>query len=80
MEYKYFLASLSEILEVESDCLKPESDFREVSDYWSSLTGFALMIFIEEKSGSGIDVEEFIELKTVEDVFNRVNMKKLVRF
>jgi len=79
MEYKDLIASISEILEIEVDCLKPESDFREVSDYWSSLTGFALMIFIEEKSGREIDVEEFLELKTVEDIFNRVNLKNLVR-
>ena len=64
-----FLAEIASILEVEPDEISMDSDFRESADFWSSLTGFALIVFIEENFGKNVDVETFLTLTTVKDLY-----------
>lgn len=76
MTEELFIKELADILEVEPETVTMESDFRESADFWSSLTGFAILVFLEERCGVTLDVETFLKLNTVGDLYAIVTASK----
>jgi len=70
-EEKEFIEKISEILEVEPESLSPETDFRNGIPYWDSLKGFGIIVLIEEDYGKKLSVEEFLEQKTIADLYKK---------
>jgi len=70
-EEKEFIEKISEILEVEPESLSPETDFRNGIPYWDSLKGFGIIVLIEEEYGKKLSVEEFLEQKTIGDLYKK---------
>ena len=68
MTEKQFIEELAEILEADHTTLTLDSDFRESADYWSSLTGFSILIFMQDRCGVNIPVDDFLEMHTVGDL------------
>ena len=57
MTEKQFIEEIAEIIEAEdASKLSMESNFRESADFWSSLTGFSILIFMQDRCGVNIDV------------------------
>jgi len=69
---KEFIEKISEILEVEPEILTPETDFRTDIPYWDSLKGFGIIVLMEEDYGYKMPVEEFLECKTLGDIYNKL--------
>ncbi len=61
--------------ETELEDFKPETNYREDLDEWSSLNGLAILNMIDKKYGVKITASEIKETKTIEDVFNLVKSK-----
>lgn len=76
MNKETFMKKVAEILELEPSDLAPETDFREASEEWSSLMGFALLVFLEDECNAKIDVSDFEEekLKTIGDLLRVSNI------
>ena len=71
MDKNKFIEEIAEIIEVEDiSKLTMESDFRESADYWSSLTGFSILIFMQDKCGVNVSVDDFLKMNTIEDLYN----------
>jgi acyl carrier protein len=70
-----FINEIADIIEADPQALSLESDFRESADFWSSLVGFALLTFLEDQYGQVLSVDEFIECKTVGDLYARAHGK-----
>lgn len=64
-----FLEFMAEILEVESSDISLNTDFREDCDF-DSMKGFAMICTIEEEYGKTITVPQFLNCKTLGDLFN----------
>ena len=64
-----FINEIAEIIEAEPEVLTLDSDFRKCADFWSSLTGFGILIFMQEKFSLKIDVEEFLNMNTIGDLY-----------
>ena len=61
--------------DTELEEFKPETNYREDLDEWSSLNGLAILNMIEKKYGVKITASEIKETTTIEDVFNLVKSK-----
>ena len=60
-----FLERVAEVLEVPA--VQPGDAFRDVP-MWGSLTGFALVVMIEQRYGTRLTADDFVSLKTVADL------------
>lgn len=60
-----FLDQVAEVLEVPS--VSAADDFRAVP-YWSSLTGFALMVMISQRYGRQISADDLRAARNVSDL------------
>lgn len=69
MDVKQFIEELAEILEANPTTLTLDSDFRESADYWSSLTGFSILIFMQDRCGVNVPVDDFLEMNTIGDLY-----------
>ena len=69
MDVKQFIEELAEILEADPTTLTLDSDFRESADYWSSLTGFSILIFMQDRCGVNVSVDDFLEMHTIGDLY-----------
>ncbi len=71
MEKRQFIEEIAEIIEAEdASKLSMDSDFRESADYWSSLTGFSILIFMQDKCKAAITVDDFLKLNTIQDLYD----------
>jgi len=68
MNEREFIYEIAEIIEAEPESLSLASDFREKADFWSSLVGFALLTFIEERCGMVLSVDDFMACVTIGDL------------
>jgi acyl carrier protein len=66
---RQFIDEVAEIIEADPKSLSLASDFREKADFWSSLVGFALLVFMEERYGMELSVDKFIECRTIGDLY-----------
>jgi acyl carrier protein len=75
MEIPQFINEIADIIEVDPQTLSLESDFREEADFWSSLVGFALLTFLEDRCGAVLSIEEFLESRTIGDLYSKTLIK-----
>jgi acyl carrier protein len=68
-----FINEIADIIEANPQKLSLGSDFREESDFWSSLVGFALLTFMEDQYGAVLSVDEFIDCKTIGNLYSKVS-------
>lgn len=69
MTEKEFIFEIAEIIEADAKDLTFESDFRKSADYWSSLTGFCILVFLQDKCNTPLSVEDFIEMNTIAELY-----------
>ena len=72
MNEREFIDEVAEILEADPENLTLASDFREAADFWSSLVGFALLCYAEERHNVALSVEAFIECRTIGDLYAKI--------
>ena len=70
MNEKQFIEEIAEIIETDASELTMESYFRESADVWSSLTGFSILIFMQDRCGVNIPVDDFLNMNTVADLYS----------
>ena len=76
MNEKQFIEEIAEIIETNASELTMESNFRESADFWSSLTGCSILIFMQDRCGVNIDVDDFLEMNTIKDLFETISKEK----
>ncbi len=70
-----FLELCAEIFEVEPSTLSSNTFFREEIEEWSSLVGFSLIVMMQDEYGVEVSVDEFLECKTLGDLYNKCEVK-----
>lgn len=71
MDIKEFIEKFAEAIELEdSSILTPETKFRELEN-WDSLTYLSVIALLDEEFGIQIEMEDFRELLTVQDVYDK---------
>jgi acyl carrier protein len=71
-----FIAEIAEIIETDVKDLTCESDFRKSADYWSSLTGFCILVFLQDKCDTPMPVEDFLEMNTIAELYHATKKDK----
>lgn len=71
-EVSIFIGKIAEILEVNPEELSLETDFRNDTPYWDSLKGFGMLVLLEEDYGLKMPVDEFLECKTLADLYDKL--------
>lgn len=66
-----FLENVADVFEVESDEISMDTVFREEIEDFSSLVGFSLIVMMEDEYGVRVSVEEFLECKTIGDLYRK---------
>lgn len=66
-----FLELAAEVFEVEPDEISMDTVFREEIEDFSSLVGFSLIVMMEDEYGVRVPVEEFLECKTIGDLYKK---------
>lgn len=66
-----FIELVAEVFEVEPEEISMETVFREEIDDFSSLVGFSLIVMMEDEYGVRVPVDEFLECKTVGDLYKK---------
>ena len=66
-----FIELVAEVFEVESEDITMETVFREEIEGFSSLVGFSLIVMMEDEYGVRVPVDDFLECKTVGDLYNK---------
>ena len=68
---KKFLELAAEVFEVEPEEISMDTVFREEIEGFSSLVGFSLIVMMEDEYGVRVSVDEFLQCKTVGDLYRR---------
>jgi len=76
MTEKEFIAEIVEIIEADPKEVTLDSDFRKSADYWSSLTGFCILVFLQDKCGTTLPVEDFLEMNTIAELYDATKKDK----
>ncbi len=66
-----FLELAAEVFEVEPEDITMETVFREEIEGFSSMMGFSLIVMMEDEYGVRVPVEEFLQCKTVGDLYKK---------
>lgn len=66
-----FIEKMAEIMEVEAEELSSDTVFREACEF-DSMMGFSMICMIEDDYSKRISVEEFLDCKTISDLFQYV--------
>lgn len=66
-----FIALAAEVFEVEPEDINMDTVFREEIEDFSSLMGFSMIVMMEDEFGVRVPVEEFLECKTVGDLYRK---------
>ncbi len=66
-----FLELAAEVFEVEPDEITMDTVFREEIEDFSSLVGFSLIVMMEDEYGVRVPVEEFLQCKTIGDLYRK---------
>lgn len=70
---KKFMGLIADILEVESEKISMETDFRADVPNWDSLMGFSVLVMLEEEFGVRLTVTEFLKCTNIKDIFDRIS-------
>ena len=68
-----FLEKIADILEVDIVELNENTDYRTDVPYWDSMLGFATLVMIEDDFGKSISVDDFLETKTLGDLWKKIS-------
>ena len=66
-----FIELAAEVFEVEPEDISMDTVFREEIEDFSSLVGFSLIVMMEDEYGVRVPVDEFLECKTVGDLYRK---------
>ena len=66
-----FIELVAEVFEVEPEEITMDTVFREEIEGFSSLVGFSLIVMMEDEYGVHVPVDEFLECKTVGDLYKK---------
>lgn len=66
-----FIELVAEVFEVEPEEINMDTVFREEIEGFSSLVGFSLIVMMEDEYGVRVPVDEFLECKTVGDLYKK---------
>ena len=66
-----FLELVAEVFEIEPEDISMDTVFREEIEGFSSLVGFSLIVMMEDEYGVRVPVEEFLECKTIGDLYKK---------
>ena len=69
------ISALAEALEMDASQVKPDDIFRDYENY-SSLTELSVLAMLDSDFGIEIEMQEFNNYKTVEDLINLVSSKQ----
>ena len=72
MSQEQYFKDIAEILEVDPGSLSLETDFRKAADSWSSMTGFAMIIYLEDTYAVSVDPDRFSSLNTLGELYSLV--------
>ncbi len=67
-----FIELMAEIFEVDESDISLDTDFRKEIDDFTSLMGFSMIITMEEEYNTKVTVAEFLECKTLGDLYNKI--------
>lgn len=76
MNERTFIEEIAEIIEADPKELTLNSDFRKSADYWSSLTAFCILVFLQDKCNTPLSVEDFIEMNTIAELYDATKKEK----
>ena len=65
-----FLELVADVFDVEPLSINMDTVFRDMEDF-SSLVGFSLIVMMEEEYGTTVSVDEFMECKTIGDLYQK---------
>lgn len=68
------ITALAEALEIDKGQVKPEDSFRDYETY-SSLTELSVLAMLDSDFGIEIEMKDFNNYKTVEDLIRLVSVK-----
>lgn len=71
-----FLEQIADIFELESKDITMETVFRKAIPKWDSLKGFSIIVMVEEEYGKKIQVSDFLNMKTIGDIYNAILEKR----
>lgn len=72
MDITVFIEKFAEAIEIEnSSMITPATIFREL-DEWDSLTYLSVIAFLDEEFNVQIENDEFKELTTIQNLYDRV--------
>ena len=66
-----FIELVAEVFEVEPEEVTMDTVFREELPNFSSMVGFSLLVMMEDEYGVIVPVEQFLECKTVGDLYKK---------
>ena len=66
-----FIELVAEVFEVEPEEVTMDTVFREELPNVSSMVGFSLLVMMEDEYGVKVPVEQFLECKTVGDLYKK---------
>ena len=66
-----FLELVAEVFDVESNEITMDTVFRDEIDGFSSLMGFSLIVMMEDEYDVKVSVDEFLQCKTVGDLYRK---------
>ena len=66
-----FIELVAEVFEVEPEDISMDTVFREEIEDFSSLVGFSLIVMMEDEYGVRVPVDDFLECKTVGDLYKK---------
>ena len=69
------ISALAEALEMDASQVKPDDIFRDYENY-SSLTELSVLAMLDSDFGIEIEMQEFNNYKTVEDLINLVSSRQ----
>ncbi len=70
-----FISNLQEVFESNDLTIDFQDQFRDYDD-WDSLTHLSLIAMLDDEYEVQIEADEFAEIKTVQQLFDLVNLKE----
>lgn len=66
-----FIENVADVFECEPDDISLDTVFRQEIENFSSLVGFALICMMEDEYNVRVSVDEFLECRTVGDLYKK---------
>ncbi len=66
-----FIELMAEVYDLEPEDIKAEDKIREIEGF-SSLTGFSIIVTLEDEYDVKMTVDEFLACETIQDLYDKV--------